>query len=301
MKVGFVGLGTMGLPMARCLLRAGHELSCYSRSHGPAGELESAGAAYGMNCARDVVEYAEVTFLCLPDDTAVTSVVRDCLPVAGGKVIVDCSTVAPATEVALDREVTAAGGFYMDAPVSGGPTGAQQGTLAVMAGGDPLVFERASEPFSAFAKSVQLVGPIGAGQVIKACNQMIVGAQLAAIAECCALVQRAGLDPRHLHHALVHSTADCVMARTRFPVPGVVDTSPASNAWRPDFTTRLMAKDLRIATEITQAHGVQLSSLPVILGFLESSETAGNGTKDWSAFAELLMPPDSELHRCAQA
>ena len=287
MKVGFVGLGTMGLPMAGHLIRGGHDVSCCSRSPGPVVSLEAMGAR-GLSSPEDVVSCSEVTFLCLPDDEAVVGVVRRCLPMVAGRAVVDCSTVAPVTEVMLAREVQAGGGAYLDAPVSGGPSGARAGTLSVMVGGDPEVYQRVKEVLALFAGYLDLVGDTGAGQVVKLCNQAIVGAQLLAIAECVELVRRAGIEPSRLHGALVHSTADCIMARTRFPVPGVVAGSPASDGWRPDFTTDLMAKDLRIASEFAARHGLPMTSLPVLADLLTRSGAEGNGPRDWSSFANLL-------------
>ena len=277
----------MGLPMAGHLVRGGHDVSCCSRSPDPVASLEALGAR-GSPHPEDVVSRSEVTFLCLPDDEAVVGVLRRCLPVVTGRAVVDCSTVAPATEVMLAREVRAAGGTHLDAPVSGGPSGARAGTLSVIVGGDPDVYHRVKGVIALFAGYLDLVGDTGAGQVVKLCNQVIVGAQLLAIAECAELVRRAGIEPSRLHGALVHSTADCTMARTRFPVPGVIEGSPASDGWRPDFTTDLMVKDLRIASEFAARHGLPMTSLPVLADLLTRNSAEGNGSRDWSSFVRLL-------------
>ncbi len=286
MRVGFIGLGTMGLPMAQRLLGAGHLLACSSRSPAPAEALRDLGATTPPMAG--VVATSEVTFLCLPDDAAVAAVVRQILPSVANKTLVDCSTTSPATAVAMGALVTQAGGDYVDAPVSGGPSGARNGTLAAMIGGAAASFEKILPAISAFASHVRLVGGIGTGQVVKLCNQALVGAQMLALAECAELVQRAGIDASHLHDAILHSTGDCVMARTRFPVPGVVPDSPASNDWRPDFTTALMAKDLRIAADYANEREVPLGSVGVLLDLLARSGAEGNDGKDWSSFAILL-------------
>jgi 3-hydroxyisobutyrate dehydrogenase len=256
--------------MALRLCEAQHDVTISVRSSRPVERMEAAGARV-EGSPKDVVANSEITFLCLPDDEAVTSVVRGCLPEVAGRTVVDCSTVAPPTEVLLDGEVRAAGGSYLDAPVSGGPNGARAGTLAVMAGGTRATFEHVAPAVHAFGSYIDHVGPIGSGQLVKLCNQAIVGAQLLAIAECVELVRRSGVAADRLFGSILHSTADCTMARTRFPVPGVVTDSPASNDWRPDFTTNLMAKDLRIAGDAADA-----------------SRDAGNAARDWSSFAPLL-------------
>lgn len=287
MKVGFVGLGTMGFPMARCLVDHGHEVACSSRSPGPVRRLAQLGAR-SMSCPSEVISASDVTFLCLPDDDAVRTVVTECLEVVAGRVVVDCSTVGPETERHLGRLVESSGGDYLDAPVSGGPTGAAAGNLAVMAGGNPVAFFRARLAIEAFASYIDLVGEVGAGQVVKLCNQVIVGAQMLALAECARLAELSGIDATRLHEALRHSTADCVMGRIRFPVPGVVATSPASNDWRPDFTTVLMAKDLRLADEYARQAGAPLRSVEALRELLIRNIDRGNGHKDFSSFAALL-------------
>ncbi|MBL7498850.1 NAD(P)-dependent oxidoreductase [Frankia sp. CNm7] len=287
MKIGFVGLGTMGRPMARRLLAAGHELACASRSPGPVRELAALGAQ-PLPTAADVVARSEITFLCLPDDEAVRSVVRECLPVVRGRVIVDHSTVGPATETQLGELVREAGGHYLDAPVSGGPQGAEAGTLAVMVGGDPDVFETARPVIDAYAGYLALAGDVGAGQVVKLCNQVLVCAQLLTLAECAELAQSSGVDPQALHDALAHSTGDSFIARSRFPVPGVAPHSPASNDWRPDFTTALMHKDIDLAW----AHGNRVGAPPLsalrVLDLLAQNIRSGNAGLDFSSFATLV-------------
>ncbi|WP_161983078.1 NAD(P)-dependent oxidoreductase [Candidatus Frankia alpina] len=287
MKTGFVGLGTMGRPMARRLLAAGHELACASRSSGPVRELAALGAE-PQPTAADVVARSEITFLCLPDDEAVRSVVGACLPVVRGRTIVDHSTVGPDTEMDLGRLVREAGGHYLDAPVSGGPQGAEVGTLAVMVGGGAGVFETVQPVIDAYAGYVVLAGYVGAGQVVKLCNQVLVCAQLLTLAECAELAHRSGVDPQALHDALGHSTGDSFVVRSRFPSPGVAPHSPASNDWRPDFTTALMHKDIDLAW----AHGNRVGAPPRsalrVLDLLTENIRAGNAGLDFSSFATLV-------------
>lgn len=289
MQIGFIGLGTMGLPMAHRLLGAGHVVHCSSRSPGPVRTLSAQGAVAHED-ASEVIAVTEVAFLCLPDDVAVRSVLGRALAesVVRDRLVVDCSTVSPALEKALHAEVGLAGGSYLDAPVSGGPAGARAGTLAIMAGGDLAAFARAEPLLTTMGSWVRLVGGPGAGQVVKLCCQSVVGAQLLAIAESLELARRNAIDPAGLQGALEHSTADCVMARTRFPEPQVLPDSPASHGWRPDFMTSLMAKDVGLASETMAQSGIRATALDRLGELLAANIARGAGGLDWSSFAELL-------------
>ncbi|MBX6388108.1 MAG: NAD(P)-dependent oxidoreductase [Frankia sp.] len=273
--------------MARRLLAAGHHVVCASRSAGPVREIAALGAE-AMPTAADVAARSEVVLLCLPDDEAVRQVVTQCLPAVRGRTIVDHSTVGPDTEAELGRLVTEAGGNYLDAPVSGGPQGVEAGTLAVMVGGDKRVYEAVRPVIEAYASHVALVGGIGAGQVVKLCNQLLVCAQLLALAEVAEIAERSGVDPAALHDVLCRSTGDSFIARSRFPVPGVVPHSPASNDWRPDFTTALMRKDI----ELAWAHGSRVGAPPLsalrVRDLLAENVRSGNAGLDFSSFAALV-------------
>jgi 3-hydroxyisobutyrate dehydrogenase-like beta-hydroxyacid dehydrogenase len=289
MQVGFIGLGTMGLPMARRLLGAGYVVHCSSRSLGPVRTLGAEGAIAHTN-ANEVIASADVSFLCLPDDSAVRSVLDPALAdsVLKGRLIVNCSTVSPSLERVLHTQTSHAGGSYLDAPVSGGPAGAKAGNLAIMVGGDGAAFTRAEPLLTAMGSWVRLVGGPGAGQVVKLCCQSVVGAQLLAIAESLEFARRSAIDPAALQDALVHSTADCVMARTRFPEPDVLPGSPASNGWRPDFMTFLMAKDVGLASDAMAQQEIGSTALGRLAELLAVNTVRGAGGLDWSSFAELL-------------
>jgi 3-hydroxyisobutyrate dehydrogenase-like beta-hydroxyacid dehydrogenase len=289
MQVGFIGLGTMGLPMARRLLGAGYIVHCSSRSPGPVRTLSAQGAVAHKDANR-VIASAEFAFLCLPDDVAVRSVLDRALEesVVKDRVVVNCSTVSPSVEKALHAKVGLAGGSYLDAPISGGPAGARAGTLAIMVGGERSAFARAEPLLAAMGSWVRLVGGPGAGQVVKLCCQSVVGAQLLAIAESLELARRSAIDPAGLQEALEHSTADCVMARTRFPEPHVLQDSPASHGWRPDFTTSLMAKDVGLAAEAMAQAGIHATALDRLAELLAVNAARGASGLDWSSFAELL-------------
>lgn len=287
MRVGFVGLGTMGLPMAQRLLAASHEVTGFSRSDGPLQRLVKAGGVPASDL-QETISSSAVLIMCLPDDVAVMQVVQECLPLVAGKVLIDCSTVSPETERRLHREVVASGGRYLDAPVSGGPVGARAGTLSTVVGGDGRTLAAVRPLIGTFAAHIVLVGGPGSGQVVKLCNQVVVGAQMLGLCEAIRLAVRSGVEPSQVHEMLLHSTGDCFMARTRFPVPGVLPDSPASNNWRPDFTTHLMAKDLDLA--LTQADSVR-AALPVAAALhaaLELAMSEGLASRDWSSVSTVL-------------
>ena len=288
MRLGFIGLGAMGLPMTRNLLAAGHQVTVASRSRGPieaalAEGARDGGGPAGVATARDVV------FLCVPNSPAVVEVVDAMAGSLGpDQVVVDCSTIDPEVERAQHVRVTATGAGYLDGPLSGGTAGAVAGTLTVMVGGEATVLDRVRPALEPVAARVVHVGGPGMGQVVKLCNNLIYAAQMVATAEAAALARRSGADLAKLHEVLVHATGDCVAVRTRFPVAGVVADSPASNGWAPGFMTDLMAKDLDLATAYGAAQGVPLTFTATARQALTASSTAGYGRQDFSAVAKVL-------------
>jgi len=289
MKLGFIGLGAMGLPMTRHLLDAGHEVTVASRSPGPIQVAVGLGAAEAASTAA-VAESADVVFLCVPSSPDVASVVDSLLPALGpGTTVVDCSTIDPEVERAQHERVTATGAAYLEAPLSGGTAGAEAGTLTLMVGGDAATLAAIQPVLAAFARLVVHVGGPGMGQVVKLCNNLIYAAQMVATAEATALAVKSGVDMPKLLTVLEHATGDCVAVRTRLPVPGVVPDSPASNGWRPGFMTDLMAKDLDLALAYGARTGVPLSTTATARQALTAASTAGYGREDFSAVAKVIM------------
>jgi 3-hydroxyisobutyrate dehydrogenase len=289
MQLGFVGLGAMGLPMTRHLLEAGHQVSVASRGRGPVERALSLGAVDGGSPA-GVAVGAEVVVLCVPSSPQVAEVVAAMLPVLGpGQVVVDCSTIDP--EVTREQHVlvTGVGAGYLDAPLSGGTAGAEQGTLTLMVGGDEATLARARPALDPFAGRIVHVGGPGMGQVVKLCNNLIYAAQMLATAEATALALTSGVDMAKLLEVLTHATGDCVAVRTRLPVAGVVPESPASNGWRPGFMTDLMAKDLDLALAYGARAGVPLASTAIARQALSAASTAGYGREDFSSVAKVVL------------
>ena len=289
MRLGFIGLGAMGLPMTRHLLEAGHQVTVSSRSRGPVEAALALGASDGGSPA-GVAAASQVVILCVPSSPQVVEVVDAMLPALDpDRVVVDCSTIDPDVERDQHERVRATGAGFLDAPLSGGTAGAEKGTLTLMVGGEADTLASARPALEPFAGLIVHVGGPGMGQVVKLCNNLIYAAQMLATAEATALAVRSGVDIAKLHEVLVHSTGDCVAVRTRLPVAGVLEDSPASNDWRPGFMTDLMAKDLDLALAYGARAGVPLSSTALARQALTAASTAGYGRQDFSALAKVVF------------
>lgn len=287
MQLGFIGLGAMGLPMARHLVEAGHDVTVASRSRDPIDAAVAFGAREGDG-PRAVVAASEITILCVPNSPDVVAVVDDLLPEVDGKLIVDTSTIAPDVEREQHDRVTAAGGRYLEAPLSGGSVGAEKGALTLMVGGDAGVLDDARPALEPFAGLIVHVGGPGVGQVVKLCNNLIYAAQMLATAEATVMADKAGVDLEKLYEVLLHSTGDCTAVRTRLPAEGVVPDSPASNGWAPGFMTDLMAKDLDLAIAYAAGARTPLFSAGAVRQMLGAASEAGYGREDFSALAKVV-------------
>jgi 3-hydroxyisobutyrate dehydrogenase len=289
MRIGFIGLGAMGLPMTGHLLAAGHDVTVASRSRGPIEAAVALGAHDGAT-PRQVAEAAELIILCVPNSPQVVEVVDGMLAALGeGKTVVDCSTIDPEVERVQHVRVGATGARYLDAPLSGGTAGARNGVLTLMVGGDAATLEDVTPALSAFAGLIVLVGGPGMGQVVKLCNNLIYAAQMTATAEATALAVRSGVDVHKLFEVLTHATGDCTAVRTRLPVAGVVPDSPASHGWEPGFMTDLMAKDLDLALAYAAAARVPMATTATARQMLTAAQGAGYGREDFSAVAKVVL------------
>lgn len=288
MRIGFIGLGAMGLPMARHLLAAGHDISVASRSRPP---IDAAVAAGAVECdgPRGVVAASEITLLCVPDSPDVVQVLDAAFDaLAPGKIVVDTSTIDPAVEREQHERVSATGASYLDAPLSGGSIGAERGTLTVMVGGDAAVLDTARPAIEPFAGLIVHAGGPGFGQIVKLCNQLVYATQMLAVSEAATLAVKEGVDLAVLYEVLTHATGDCNAIRTRIPFEGARPDTPASNGWKPGFMTELMAKDVGLVLREAERAGVPARSAAVAKPVLDAAVEAGFGREDFSAIGKVV-------------
>jgi len=286
--IGFIGLGNMGLPMARNLVAAGHVVRGFDTTAQALDEARPAGIVTCRSIA-DCVADTELAITTLPDGSIALDVLEGILAARGERaLVVDCSTIDIADARRAHALADAAGGAYVDAPVSGGVGGAAAGTLTVMAGGTDAAIERAGEALAAMAGRVVRCGGAGAGQAAKLCNNLLLAISMIGTGEAFSLGEKLGLDPATLFDVLSTSTGACWPVNHYCPVPGVGPTSPADDAFRPGFPARLMLKDMRLtqsaADSVGQATPLGGRAAALYRAFVE----AGNGERDFSAVIEHL-------------
>jgi 3-hydroxyisobutyrate dehydrogenase len=292
LRVAFLGLGAMGLPMSHNVLAAGYPLTVWNRSAGKADALLAKGAALAGS-PRAAAEAADVVLTCLPTQDEVREILtRPDGVLAGmtpGKTLVDTSTIDPAASQQLIALCAEHRIEMIEAPLSGGTVGAVNGTLTMMIGGDAAVLERVRPVLESMAKNIFHVGGPGMGQTLKLCNQMIAGAQTIALAEAYALLHAAGVDPKLATNVFAVSSANCVAIQQRVPVPGIGATHPASNGWKPGFATEWMAKDLFLSQQFARSLDVPVAQNATNLQCFEQSIQAGYRKLDQSVFGKVLV------------
>ncbi len=279
MKIGFVGLGNMGAPMAANLAAAGHEVAGYdpvaSAPEGVAMAESAAAAASG----------AEVVITMLPNGSILRAVAREIIPaMKKGAVLADCSTVdvQSAREVAAEAEE--AGLLSVDAPVSGGVTGAAAGTLTFMVGGSEEAFQRVAPLFDIMGQKAVHCGAAGAGQAAKICNNMILGVTMIATCEAFALADKLGLDRQKMYDVVSTSSGYSWTMNAYTPAPGVGAKSPADNGYKPGFASELMLKDLRLSQQAAEAVDADTPMGAVATALYEQFvEREGGAGTDFSA------------------
>jgi 2-hydroxy-3-oxopropionate reductase len=283
-RVGFIGLGVMGRPMARNLLAAGVDLTVYSRSPGPMQELVAAGARAAGSPAQ-VAAAAEITILMLPDDAAVEAVALGedgvVAAAAANHLLIDMSTVSPGLARRLAAAMAALGGQFLDAAVSGGDAGAKAGTLSIMVGGTEPAFIRAQPLFEILGSTLVHVGDAGSGQVVKACNQIVVALTIEALAEALVLGSKCGVAPETILQVLSGGLANSRVLELRGP-------NMAGHRFDPGFAIALHHKDLGIALSEARAAGVSLPATALADQMLASIRQHGGGGFDHSAILTHL-------------
>jgi 2-hydroxy-3-oxopropionate reductase len=282
--IGFIGLGIMGKPMARNILKAGFPLTVFSRTRGSVEELIREGAS-AADSAKGVAERSQVIITMLPDSPDVRDVIlgknRVFEGVKAGSVVIDMSSVNPLVTQEIAGMLEGKGVKMLDAPVSGGETGAIQGTLAIMVGGEKKVFEDCMEIFKTMGKSIVHVGPIGAGGYVKLVNQIIVALNIAAVGEAFTLGIKAGLDPQAIYQAIRGGLAGSAVLDAKAPMI-------FQRNFKPGFKIRLHRKDLHNALSTAQSLGVPLPLSSFVQQLLVSLMTEGRGEEDHSALATFF-------------
>lgn len=250
MKIGFIGLGNMGAPMAANLVAAGHQLTGFDISN-----VSIEGCPLAKSAAQ-AAEGQDAVITMLPNGEALLAVYAEIVPAGqAGAVFIDCSTVDVSSARKAASQAEQAGLLPVDAPVSGGVGGAQAGTLTFMAGGSAEAFAKAEPLFAVMGQKSVHCGPSGAGQSAKICNNMILGISMIGVCEAFVLADRLGLDRQKMFDVASASSGACWSINSYCPAPGIGPQSPADNGYQPGFAAELMLKDLRLAQQAAEETG----------------------------------------------
>ena len=282
--IGFIGLGIMGKPMARNLLKAGYTLVVHNRSRGAVEELSKEGAQTAAT-AKEVAERTEILITMLPDSPDVELVYSAETGVfAGanrGMLLIDMSSISPIVSRKLAQEAEKRGMDMLDAPVSGGEAGAINATLSIMIGGKVAAVERAMPVFQVLGKNIVHVGDAGAGQVTKAANQMVVGTTIAIVGEALVLSAKAGVDPAKVRQALLGGFAQSKILEAH-------GQKMLERNFKPGFRIRLHEKDMKIALATGLEYGVPLMVTSQVAQMMTAMRSMGNGDLDHAGLIKLV-------------
>jgi 2-hydroxy-3-oxopropionate reductase len=287
MKLGFIGLGVMGRPMALHLMKHGHTMGVYARRAVSAAPLVAAGATrYDTPAA--LAAQCDVLFTMVTNSQDVEHIVLGADGIEGivqgaraGSVLVDMETISPTVARSVAAALAAKGVDMLDAPVSGGPSGAEQATLAIMAGGKPEVFERIKPLFACMGKTIVRVGDSGAGQITKACNQLLLLVTAQGAAEALALAQRCGVDPATVRDVLMSGVASSRVLE-------VFGKRMVERNFANGIDTRLYHKDMAIALGLVHEHGAAAPAASVTMQHINAAIGRGEGSSDLSVLIEVL-------------
>src|SRR5947209_13594605 len=292
--IGFIGLGIMGKPMARNLMKAGYKLVVYNRSQAPVKELAADGAT-GAGSPKAAAEQSDVIITMLPDSPQVQEVMTGengvLAGAKAGTLVIDMSTISPVVTQEVAKVAQEHGVRMLDAPVSGGDVGAQQGTLSIMVGGSAEDFEQARPIFETLGQTIVHVGGSGAGQVVKACNQIVVALVIEAVSEALVLGSKAGVDPAKILQVLGGGLAANRVMELRGAGMLAHDFTPGGRA-------RFHHKDLGFALETARTHGVSLPVTALVDQMFATLEATGRGDLDHTALLTYLE--DLAHHRIGQ-
>jgi len=295
MRIAFIGLGNMGAPMARNLIKAGHQLNLFDLNKTVLAELAELGGQISSS-PRDAAQQSELVITMLPAAAHVRGVYLNedgvLAGVRAGTPVVDCSTIDPQTARDVAAAAARQGVDLADAPVSGGTGGAAAGTLTFMVGASDELFATLQPVLAQMGRNIVHCGAVGTGQIAKICNNLLLGISMIGVSEAMALGNALGIDTKVLAGIINSSTGRCWSSDTYNPWPGIIETAPASRGYTGGFGAELMLKDLGLATEAArQAHQ------PVILGAVaqqlyQAMSLRGDGGKDFSAIVEGYRKPE---------
>ncbi|HTK28009.1 MAG TPA: NAD(P)-dependent oxidoreductase [Vicinamibacterales bacterium] len=297
-RIGFIGLGVMGKPMARNLIKAGHQVVAHNRSRQAVDELARDGAAAADSPA-DVARQATIVITMVPDTPDVEAVLTGPQGVLSAlqpsAVVIDMSSISPSATIRLAGLVAARGGSMLDAPVSGGEIGAVNASLSIMVGGDEATFTRVKPVLEAMGnpERITYIGPSGSGQICKICNQMAIGGALAGVSEAMALARKAGVDAARVRQALLGGFA----ASRVLEVHG---ERMLTNNYKPGFRTALYQKDLRLAGEAAAANGVAIPATAIVTQLVNALVASGGKDLDYAAIGTVIADM-AHLERSASA
>jgi len=297
MRVGFIGTGTMGQPMLTNIIKTGHTVLAWDVVPQALEAARRLGAAPAGSAA-EVARGAEITITMLPSSSHVEAAytgpagVLEAAP--AGRLCVDMSTIEPATSQRVAAAAKARGIRFLDAPVSGAVPRAVAGTLTIMVGGDPKDLEEARPVLEAMGSTVIHVGPVGAGEVAKICNNLIAGVAMVAVSEAFRIAEGFGVDPKVLTEVISKSSGNTWAMEHGHPVPGIVPTAASSRDYAPGFMTDLMCKDLGLAVNAARQLRVPVFVASAAQELLRLASSHGLGRKDFSAVYAFLKPSSGE-------
>lgn len=282
--IGVVGLGIMGLPMAKNLVDSGYDVIGYNRSTEPMDRLAEAGGKRAQS-ARDAAASADVLITCLPDSAVVAEVIREedgvMAGIDPGTIVIEMSTISPTVTEELADELASHDVDMLDAPISGGEEGAIDGTLSIMVGGDEAVLAAVQPILEVLGSTITHCGDNGAGQVTKACNQIVVASAMTAVSEALVFAEKAGADLEAVVEAISGGAAGCWTLDNRAP-------RMIRGNFEPGFFAEYQYKDLRIATQAGQSYGAPLPTTSIVHELFKTAVETGHGHDDNSGVMQVI-------------
>lgn len=287
--LGFIGIGNMGAGMAANLIKAGHSVIVYDLDASKLSPLTDLGGQAAGSFA-EIAQKCDIIFTMLPKAVHVQDVCLQHLfpEMSAGKIIVDCSTIDVDSAKSLGENAAKQQIGFMDAPVSGGASGAEAGTLTFMVGGAEDNFAKIKPYFDIMGAKAVHCGQVGSGQAVKICNNLMLGIQMISVAEGFVLGEKLGVDPQTLFDVVSTSSGQCWSVTSYCPVPGPVPTSPANKNYDVGFLTHLMLKDLNLAKQAASGQDLSLAMLQEALSHYQAMMEDGRENKDFSNVIEFI-------------